>query len=112
MTDKKQIEEIANILYESDNKRNIVICGIEAVAEDLYNAGYRKQEWISVDERLPEDGVRVLVAHDDGIVRLGISKGGFPAVMSKSRLGQPFPLAEVTHWMPLPELPKMKGCVE
>ena len=40
--EEKQIEEIANILYESDNKRNVVICGIEQVAEDIYNADYRK----------------------------------------------------------------------
>ena len=43
MSKEKQIEEIANVLYESDNKRNILICGIEALAEEIYNAGYRKQ---------------------------------------------------------------------
>lgn len=49
MSKEKQIEEIASVLYESDYKRNVVICGIETVAEDLYNAGYRKQskgKWV------------------------------------------------------------------
>ncbi len=40
---KEQIEKIANVLYESDNKRNVVICGVETVAEDIYNAGYREK---------------------------------------------------------------------
>ena len=42
MSRDKQIEEMAKVLYESDNKRNVVICGVETVAEDIYNAGYRK----------------------------------------------------------------------
>lgn len=43
----KQIEEIESVLYESDNKRNVVICGIETVAEDIYNAGYRRQDEVA-----------------------------------------------------------------
>ena len=65
----------------------------------------RVQEWISVDDRLPEDGVRVLAAHDDGVVRIGICRGYFPAVMSKKH-EKAFGFAEVTHWMPLPQPPK------
>lgn len=57
--------------------------------------------WISVKERLPEDGVRVLIACDDEIVRLGISKGGFPAVVNRNHR-----FAYVTHWMPLPKPPQ------
>ena len=36
-----------------------------------------EMKWIPVTERLPEDDVRVLALHDDGVVRIGISKGGF-----------------------------------
>lgn len=64
----------------------------------------REQEdrkWVSVEDRLPEDGVRVLTACDDGVVRLGISKGGFPSVVNRSHR-----FSDVTHWMPLPEPPK------
>ena len=60
--------------------------------------------WISVKERLPEDGVRVLTACDDGLVRLGISKGGFPSVINRKHK-----FSDVTHWMPLPELPMDGG---
>jgi rubrerythrin len=41
--EKQAIEEIASVLYESDNKPSVFICGIEEVAEALYNAGYRRQ---------------------------------------------------------------------
>lgn len=61
----------------------------------------RESEWISVKDRLPEDGVRVLTACDDGIVRLNINKGGFPAVINRQHK-----FSDVTHWMPLPEPPK------
>ena len=76
-----------------------------AISQHLIDNGVTVQEWISVKDRLPEDGVRVLAAHDDGVVRIGICRGGFPAVMSKKR-EKAFGFAEVTHWMPLPEPPK------
>lgn len=60
-----------------------------------------QREWISAEERLPEDGVRVLTACDDGVVRLGISKGGFPSVVNRSHR-----FSDVTHWIPLPKPPK------
>ena len=75
------------------------------IADKLISNGVTVQEWISVDDRLPEDGARVLVTHDDGVVRIGICRGGFPAVMSKKH-EKAFGLAEVTHWMPLPQPPK------
>ena len=78
---------------------------IEAVADYLLDSSVTVQEWISVDDRLPEDGVRVLAAYDDGVVRIGICRGYFPAVMSK-KYEKAFGFAEVTHWMPLPETPK------
>ena len=63
------------------------------------------QEWIPVTERLPKDGVRVLALHDDGIIRIGISRGYFPSIVSRTNT-KSFGIAEVTHWMPLPEMPK------
>lgn len=62
-------------------------------------------EWISVDERLPEYGLRVLAAYDDGVVRISYCKGYFPDVVTKRSDSKPFGLTEVTHWMPLPEPP-------
>ena len=58
--------------------------------------------WISVDERLPEVGVNVIVLLADGFTSVAqrLTLGWFIYVYSTSR--------DVTHWMPLPEPPKGK----
>lgn len=73
----------------------------QIVCEALFNAGYRKQEWISVEERLPKTDGDFLVWSDYYGVILGhyFARGRY--FISKA--------VEVTHWMQLPEAPKMKG---
>ena len=93
-----------NIFGNKLGNRCFVSC-LEMIADHLITNGVTVQEWISVKDRLPEDGVRVLAAHDDGVVRIGICRGYFPAVVSKNHT-KTFGIAEVTHWMPLPEPPK------
>lgn len=60
-------------------------------------------EWISVKDRLPEKMQNVLIANKRG-VRYDIDKGWYDgagwARCNKGRYGN------VTHWMPLPELPE------
>ena len=93
--------------YDKEHGSKDFIYGIETVleyAENLQTTDVA-QEWISVKDRLPEDGVRVLAAHDDGVVRIGVCRGYFPAVISKNHT-KTFGIAEVTHWMPLPQPPK------
>ena len=79
----------------------------EYIREGLLNAGYHKQsEWISVDERLPEENVRVLVC---------IKSDHSYTMIDTDRLddkGFVRWYKDVTHWMPLPEAPKMKGGAE
>jgi hypothetical protein len=62
-------------------------------------------KWISVKERLPEDNERVLVYHDDGVIRFGINKDGFADVVSSLYLHNNHRtcFSKVTHWMPLPQ---------
>ena len=77
------------------------------IAEQLYTEGYRKQsEWISVDERLPERSGKYLVATFDR--RVGI--GNLIDYYCDGDLS--FDNYKITHWMPLPEAPKMKGGAE
>ncbi len=73
--------------------------------------GFRKQEWISIADRLPEESVDVLV-----VVKIGnrvsvdtdrIYGGKW---FNYGKLGHL--QGYVTHWMPLPEPPKMKGGAE
>lgn len=149
---KKQIDEIlmviddnacANISEdECDSKDSCAICR----AERIYNANYRKQEWISVDEMLPESGVHCILCCDmkridgthsqyvcDGYLaeRFKINahyadddcateyneeddeyylKEGWYEVIKNWDDYNSIAIGDtVTHWMPLPEAPKMKG---
>ena len=61
-------------------------------------------EWISVDDMFkPEGGQSVLVCYGRGEVLVAQSSG------TLFHMGSSYPMKEVTHWMPLPELPKQGG---
>ena len=82
----------------------------EMIADHLISNGVTVQEWISVTERLPEEGDYALC------VLKGFNYGGkiqvckfVPADKFKDKpyfehFRNGFPT--VTHWMPLPQLPK------
>ena len=97
---KEQIEEMAKVIAKEDDT-----CRAQTIAKALYNAGYRKQEWISVEDSLPERAGKYLVATFDG--RVGI--GNLIDYYCDGDLS--FDNYKVTHWMPLPE-PPMKGGAE
>ena len=113
---KEQIEEMAADLCLIDRCKhlpqeecNMTTCA-HCEAEALYNAGYRKQEWISVEDGLPEKGQHVLCLYpqkDYGskcVVDYAETADGFFA--EQYLFGRP------SHWMPLPEPPKMEGGAE
>lgn len=121
--EKQAIEEMAHIVSNSIMtwaNEMPPISNPHFVATNLYNAGYRRQEWISVEERLPDNHRTVLVACK------GITVAGAAPIAVGSYGGGHWFLADaegtlyltkymhivVTHWMPLPELPKMKGGAE
>ena len=70
-------------------------------------------EWISIKERLPEGGEWVLVIASDGDYevaythdsRENLERDDFTFLTSHSCAWK------VTHWMPLPDPPKEKGCI-
>ena len=110
MSKKKQIIEIKECIdavYGADCAY-FDVDGF-ASAEEIYNAGYRKQGWISIDERLPEDFETVLALCKDGGMFVGrcarytVSyKWEIWTAMKSTRTVS----RKVTHWMPLPEAPK------
>lgn len=62
-------------------------------------------EWISVKERLPEEGEDVLAYLGEGIFGIcWLLKDGY----WETRDSFLYP-DDVTHWMPLPEPPKEEG---
>ena len=118
MSKEKQIEEMAWDLCDIPKHPSIKLCEqcgnkhchAMYYAERAYNAGYRKQsEWISVEERLPESSdIECLLFLDNEQIVIGwyhVSAGVFVE-------GGIAMLNKVTHWMPLPEAPKMKGGAE
>lgn len=103
---QKQIEEMEKVIarvFSNDYEQGFDP-DAENTAEALYDAGYRKQEWISVDERLPKKMTHVIVCDKDGTVGEAYfyKEDRFEWMDSEE-------LAFVTHWMPLPEPPRMKG---
>ena len=105
MNKEKQIEEMAIVINDCPFIQAPIGCdkhdGSAEIAKYLYNAGYRKQsEWISVEDRLPEKYNSVLIFCEDEIRVDYINLYGC--------WYENF-LYQVTHWMPLPEAPKMKG---
>ena len=76
----------------------------EKVASHLVSNGVTVQEWISVDERLPENFISVLGYMTDA--------GEFPPVRECYTVGNAFffpalgDCHPVSHWCEMPQLPK------
>lgn len=120
MDKEKQLEEMAKILSRNcgDCQKcdhfNKEVNGIDSCyfkyAEMVYNADYRKQVWISVEERLPDEEGEYLVAYHPcyiDAVRYGEMCVGIDTFRDSGWERRKF--QRVTHWMQKPELPKMDG---
>lgn len=101
------IEEMAEVL-KNYTERNYIMAShviLECYAEELYSKNYRKQEWISVKDRLPEGKVNCLVHYkhsycdNDGYWAIGVSFYDG----NEFHIGLEY---KITHWMPLPPPPK------
>ena len=64
-------------------------------------------EWISLNDRRPEDNVRVLFFASGQMV-LGKYSPGLKAYIGKVYKNYAHELIDVTHWMPLPEPPNLE----
>lgn len=78
------------------------------LADYLVKNGVTVQEWISVDDRLPEEKGEYLVAYhpcywDD--VKEDVTYTGIDTFRGK-RTWAKNKFQRITHWMPLPEPPK------
>lgn len=116
MSKEKQIEEMAKVIDEITeplSARDIHKAEFsEQFAERLYNAGYRKQSgWISAEN--PPDEYRD--EYGELIPFLVCCQGTvypFRAMYDGTNWGDGISVLKVTHWMPLPEPPDMKGGAE
>ena len=62
------------------------------------------QPWVSVSERLPDGDVASVLIHTN---KGGVSEGQYyPCIKSWKQFRWSVENADVTHWKPLPEIPK------
>ena len=106
-------EKLVELIRESGMVENENRCKI--IAEELIENGVTVQEWISVNDRLPDnkehDWVLAQVVEDNGFMHI-------PKVMEYRQqrndwfeetygwLSEHNGAFTVTHWMPLPQPPK------
>lgn len=110
MSKEKQIDIIIDLLTDFDEMGFVPTTAVpdpDAYAIEWKNKltsalqGYRKQEWISVEDRLPESDARVLVYMHEN--RMSYTKIDTDRMVQRKwvRWGDC-----VTRWMPLPDAPK------
>ena len=121
----KKAQKRYNRLFKKYKKAPYMSAELQAVSDagrethfygdvvEMLEKGYRKQEWISVEERLPEKDIEVLVALKIGDrVSVDTDRIYFGKWLNYGKFGCACEKGYVTHWMPLPEAPKMKGGAE
>ena len=96
---EKLVELLKSVLPNFRN--NMAYWGEKPIyefADCLLANGVTVQEWISVKDRLPEQGEEAICIAADGDMMIG----------KYTEWGWMFPcyFEELTHWMPLPEPPK------
>ena len=73
---------------------------IKKIADHLIQHGVTVQEWVSVEDRLPEENTTVIVATDNGIVfQCLYSYDGWNLWDGNE--------VNITHWQPMPQPPKV-----
>ena len=102
---EKLVYLVKNALRAYGNDLEEVVEPYEFIADFLIHSGVTVQEWISVDERLPEEKVNCIVHYkhayceNDDYWTIGIC-------FYDGEKFQLNPAYKVTHWMPLPTPPE------
>ena len=96
-------DRLAELIEQAEGLKNNDFPSVEEIADYLIAHGVTVQEWISVKDRLPETGERVLVCIG-AVFEAFIDDGGKWQRYYSAPLNEV--LGEPTHWMPLPQPPK------
>ena len=105
-------EKLVGLIFDSLCRHIDKSCKLaENIADDLISNGVTVQEWISVAERLPEEGGWYLVYTTPNRGHKSINKAMFCKGYAWGNFepywrGAGGHWANVTHWMPLPHPPK------
>ena len=89
---REKLVELLDIIIQPGQKT------LGDIADHLIAHGVTVQEWISVNDRLPEQGEEAICIAADGDMMIG----------KYTKWGWMFPcyFEDLTHWMPLPQPPK------
>ena len=89
---REKLVELLDIIIQPGQKT------LGDIADHLIANGVTVQEWISVKDRLPEQGEEAICIAADGDMMIG----------KYTEWGWMFPcyFEDLTHWMPLPQPPK------
>ena len=91
-------EKLVELIFDSLCRHIDKSCKLsENIADDLLSNGVTVQEWISVNDRLPNPFESVLVFRD-GKISIDYNEGN-------GWFAYDFNGKRVTHWMPLPLAP-------
>ena len=99
-------EKLVELFYDNNVRCDQKIEGLADDVMDIIANGVMVQKWISVDDRLPENGGYVVcIAKRNPFSRFmpmvaRIEKNGWVNPITEQYI------SEVTNWMPLPDLPK------
>ena len=115
MRDEQQIKEMARDICRVQPSCNDVCnpaecCTAWKYANRAYDAGYRKQEWISVKDRLPEYNTKCLVYIPESFYYPKIIVAYYSSTKNIwiGAEGSIYYNHRPTHWMPLPSPPTEK----
>ena len=99
-------EKLVELIFDSLCRNIDKSCKLsENIADDLISNGVTVQDWVSVDDRLPEEKVNCIVHYkhaycdNDDYWEIGMC-------FYDGEKFQLNPSYKVTHWMPMPNPPK------
>jgi hypothetical protein len=110
--EKMRIDVLKSVTWKELDD-GVLALDIDSTTDHIRSKGYRKQEWISVDERLPRES-EVVLAYSE---KFGVLHRIYTTYKGETRwwsdeFWSTTEQLGITHWMPLPEAPKMKGGAE
>ena len=96
----------SSVSPEAGDSASLLHRVVTAAADEIEHLR-NERRWIPVSERLPEDGVAVLVAGIGGFIDAAERENGCWYHTAPEHCTQEW-RHKVTHWMPLPEPPEVK----
>lgn len=113
--DKNETGELIAAIHSlgKDKVRELVLVAWGHIQElETTNSPEIPDGWVACSERMPREGDYVIVAPDGGVTQCvtyfweDCPINGKPMWFTHSEECEPVPLAEFTHWMPLPAAPR------